>query len=61
MDAACEASSIEGVTFHTLRHTYGSNARMAGMPLEVLKDQLEHKDLRMIIRYAHIGASHQQQ
>ena len=61
MDAACKASKIEEVTFHTLRHTYASNARMSGMPLDVLKDQLGHKDMRMVLRYAHIGASHRQE
>lgn len=61
MDAACEATGIEGVTFHILRHTYASNARMNGMPLDVLQQQLGHKDLRMTMRYAHIGKSHQQE
>ena len=28
---------------------------MAGMPLDVLKDQLGHADLRMTMRYAKIG------
>ncbi len=61
MDAACKSAKMRSVTFHTLRHSYASNARMAGMPLDVLKDQLGHKDLRMTMRYAHIGASHQQE
>lgn len=60
MNAACEAVKIENVTFHTLRHTYASQARMAGMPLDVLKEQLGHADLRMTLRYAKIGKTHQQ-
>jgi integrase len=60
MDEACKTAEIEGVTFHTLRHTYASLAREAGMPLDVLKDQLGHADLRMTMRYAKIGMTHQQ-
>jgi hypothetical protein len=41
--------------------SYASQARMAGMPLELLKEQLGHKDLRMTMRYAKIGKPHQQQ
>ena len=61
MDEACKTAKIQGVSFHTLRHTYASQARMAGMPLDVLKEQLGHKDLRMTMRYAKIGKTHQQQ
>lgn len=60
MDEACKTAKIHGVTFHTLRHTYASQARMAGMPLDVLKEQLGHADLRMTMRYAKIGKTHQQ-
>jgi integrase len=61
MDAAIAKSKVADVTFHTLRHSYASNARMNGMPLDVLQQQLGHKDLRMTMRYAHIGKSHQQE
>jgi integrase len=55
MDAACEASGIEGVTFHILRHTYASHAVMDGMRIEVLAQQLGHKDTRITNRhYAHL-------
>ena len=55
MDAACLASGIEGVTFHILRHTYASHAVMAGMTIEVLAQQLGHKDTRITSRhYAHL-------
>jgi len=60
MDESCKAAKIEDVTFHTLRHTYASQARMKGMPLDVLKEQLGHADLRMTMRYAKIGKTHQQ-
>jgi integrase len=62
MEAACEATHIEGVTFHILRHTYASHSVMNGMPLEVLQKQLGHKDLRITIRhYAHLCSDYKQQ
>jgi len=61
MDDAIDKSKVEAVTFHTLRHSFASLARMNGMPLDVLQQQLGHKDLRMTMRYAHIGKSHQQE
>jgi integrase len=55
MDAACKAAGIEGVTFHILRHTFASHAVMAGMTIEVLAQQLGHKDTRITTRhYAHL-------
>jgi integrase len=55
MDAACAAAGIEGVTFHILRHTFASHAVMAGMTIEVLAQQLGHKDTRITTRhYAHL-------
>ena len=55
MDDACDAAKLEGVTFHILRHTYASHALMAGMTIEVLAQQLGHKDTRITMRhYAHL-------
>jgi integrase len=62
IEMACEATHIEGVTFHILRHTYASHAVMNGMPLEVLQKQLGHKDLRITLRhYAHLCSDYKQQ
>jgi integrase len=59
MDAACEASKVEGVTFHILRHTYASHAVMNGMPIAVLSQHLGHKDTRITERhYAHLSESY---
>jgi len=55
MNDACDAARIHGVTFHILRHTYASHALMAGMTIEVLAQQLGHKDTRITMRhYAHL-------
>jgi integrase len=62
MNAACEAAKIDGVTFHILRHTYASHALMAGMTIEVLAQQLGHKDTRITMRhYAHLCPTFKQE
>jgi integrase len=62
MNAACEAAEVEGVTFHILRHTYASHALMAGMTIEVLAQQLGHKDTRITMRhYAHLCPTFKQE
>jgi len=62
MNAACEAAKVEGVTFHILRHTYASHALMAGMTIEVLAQQLGHKDTRITTRhYAHLCPTFKQE
>jgi len=55
MNEACKAAKVAGVTFHILRHTYASHSLMAGMTIEVLAQQLGHKDTRITMRhYAHL-------
>lgn len=62
MDAACKTAKIEGVTFHILRHTFASHALMAGMTIEVLAQQLGHKDTRITMRhYAHLCPTFKQE
>lgn len=62
MDDACEAAKVEGVTFHILRHTYASHSLKNGMRIEVLANQLGHKDTRITLRhYAHLCNTHKQE
>jgi len=62
MNAACELAKVEDVTFHILRHTYASHALMAGMTIEVLAQQLGHKDTRITMRhYAHLCPTFKQE
>jgi integrase len=62
MNAACDAAKVEGVNFHILRHTYASHALMAGMTIEVLAQQLGHKDTRITMRhYAHLCPAFKQE
>jgi integrase len=62
MNSACEAAKVEDVTFHILRHSYASHALMAGMTIEVLAQQLGHKDTRITMRhYAHLCPTFKQE
>lgn len=62
MNEACDAAKVDGVTFHILRHTYASHALMAGMTIEVLAQQLGHKDTRITMRhYAHLCPTFKQE
>ncbi|MCY3671886.1 MAG: tyrosine-type recombinase/integrase, partial [Alphaproteobacteria bacterium] len=50
----CEAG-IEDVRLHDLRHTVASQAAMNGVPLPVVARMLGHGNVRMTMRYAHVG------
>lgn len=60
MADACKAAKIApSVSFHILRHTYGSRLAMRGAPMPVIAAQLGHSDTRMTERhYAHLGPSY---
>ncbi|MGB5835194.1 MAG: tyrosine-type recombinase/integrase [Thiohalocapsa sp.] len=55
--AACAAAGIEpAISFHILRHTYGSALAQAGVPLKVIAEALGHADTRMTERhYGHLS------
>ena len=48
-------AGIEDVRLHDLRHTVASQAAMNGVPLPVVARMLGHSDVRMTMRYAHVG------
>jgi integrase len=50
----CKVAGIEGRVPHELRHTAGSVAVDAGVPLTEVADQLGHADVNMLARtYRH--------
>ena len=51
-------AGIEGVTWHTLRHTFASRLVMAGVDLKTVQELLGHKTMAMTARYAHLAPSH---
>jgi integrase len=60
LKAACKVAKITPViSFHVLRHTYGSMLAMRGVPLAVIAEQLGHADTRITQRhYAHLAPSY---
>ena len=46
---------FEDVRLHDLRHTYGSQAVMLGVPLPVVARLLGHSKVTMTLRYAHVA------
>ncbi|HBO85215.1 MAG TPA: hypothetical protein DD641_09700 [Deltaproteobacteria bacterium] len=60
MIEACRTAKIEPViSFHVLRHTYGSLLAMKGVSLQVIAEVLGHSDTRMTIKhYAHLQPSY---
>jgi integrase len=57
---ACRHAKIKpAVSFHVLRHTYGSMLAMRGVPMGVIAEQLGHADTRMTEKhYAHLAPSY---
>jgi integrase len=57
---ACAYARISpAVSFHILRHTYGSTLAMRGVPMGVIASQLGHADTRMTEKhYAHLAPSY---
>ena len=48
-------AGIEDVRLHDLRHTVASQAVLNGVPLTVTARLLGHSDVRMTMRYTHVG------
>ena len=58
MELACEASQVDKVTFHELRHTYGSGLVNRGVPLAFVAEQLGYSDIRMVQKHCgHLAPS----
>ena len=48
-------AGIEDVRLHDLRHTHASHAVMNGVPVPVVSRLLGHSNVRITLRYAHLG------
>jgi integrase len=60
MQRVTKQAGLQGVTFHTLRHTFASHAVMAGVDLYTLAKILGHRDITQVERYAHLAPAHLQ-
>jgi integrase len=54
----CKAVGLEGVTFHTMRHTWASWQVQAKTPLRILQELGGWATLEMPLRYAHLDPGH---
>ena len=54
--AALKAAGIEGLTFHTLRHTRGRRMTAAGVSLQVIAEALGHRNVKTTMKYASANA-----
>jgi len=51
--SACKEAGIADLRFHDLRHTFGTRAADAGVPLPAIRDVMGHKSTQTTERYAH--------
>ena len=55
---ALREAGIENFRWHDMRHTWASWHAMAGTPMPVLQELGGWRDLRMVLKYAHLAPAH---
>ena len=53
VEAACRNAGLSNLRFHDLRHTFGTRAADAGVPLPAIRDVMGHRSIQTTERYAH--------
>ncbi len=57
----CRDLKIRDVSFHTLRHTYGSWLAMGGVDIKTVAELMGHKSIDTTQRYIHISSAHKKE
>lgn len=55
------ALKIRGVSFHTLRHTFGSWLAMAGVDIKTIAELMGHSSIDTTQRYVHVSSEHKKE
>ncbi|HWK28936.1 MAG TPA: site-specific integrase [Solirubrobacter sp.] len=55
--AAEKRAGVRAVTFHELRHTFGTQCAAAGIPMRTIQAWMGHSDLKTTMKYAHYAPS----
>ena len=50
---ACRKAGLEGVNWHTFRHTFATRLNKGGADIVTVKELLGHSDVKVTMRYAH--------
>jgi integrase len=58
---ACEKAGVQGVTLHTLRHTFGTRLAASGVDLRTVQELMGHSNIKTTMIYAHIVEGNKQQ
>jgi integrase len=51
---ACKEAGIEGVTLHTLRHTFATRLAASGVDLRTMQELMGHSSIKTTMIYAHV-------
>jgi integrase len=57
---ALDAAGVRRITFHDLRHTFGTRMAAAGVPMRMLQEWMGHRDIKTTMIYADYQASDQE-
>jgi integrase len=57
---ALDAAGVRRITFHELRHTFGTRMAAAGVPMRTLQEWMGHRDIKTTMIYADYQASDQE-
>ena len=58
---AVKEAQLDGVSWHTLRHTFASRLAMDGATESTIAALLRHSGTALVKRYAHLSPSHLQE